>query len=73
MEEERSYKAHVLVFPFRGLGQGHTNHIRQFSKVQTVTFKNHSDQGTDTITLESPVYDDCSEGRIGDCSEGLYC
>lgn len=70
MEEERAYKAHVVVLPF--YGQGHLNPILQFSKrlaskglkitvttVLSVT-KTVSD-GPGSITFEH-IYDDCTEG-----------
>ncbi|XP_028095659.1 flavonol 7-O-beta-glucosyltransferase UGT74F1-like, partial [Camellia sinensis] len=72
MEEERVYKAHVIVFPF--YGQGHLNPMLQFSKrlaskglkaivttVLSVTKTMPSRAGS--IAFE-PVYDDCTEGGI---------
>ncbi|CAL5384328.1 unnamed protein product [Camellia sinensis] len=77
MEEERVYKAHVIVIPF--YGQGHLNPMLQFSKrlaskelkvivttVLSVTKTMPSRAGS--IAFE-PVYDDCTEGGIQDLED----
>lgn len=70
MEEERAYKAHVVLLPF--FGKGHLNPMLQFSnrsaskglKITVTTVlsvtKTVSD-GLWSITFE-PIYDDCTEG-----------
>lgn len=75
MEEERGYRAHVVVLPFHGLG--HINPMFQLSKrlaskglkitVATTVSSMRSMQAGGpggSITFE-PIYDDCIEGGLG--------
>ncbi|XP_057975481.1 mogroside IE synthase-like [Malania oleifera] len=70
MEEERAYKAHVVVFPLDG--QGHINPMLQFSKrlaskglkitVAATTSNIKTIEATAGSMALEPIYDDCSEG-----------
>ncbi|XP_057975603.1 mogroside IE synthase-like [Malania oleifera] len=70
MEEERAYKAHVVVFPLDG--QGHINPMLQFSKrlaskglkitVAATTSNIKTIEARAGSMVLEPIYDDCSEG-----------